>query len=192
MLVLLLLLSGTGTNGDLTLLLLQLTIGEDLLSAKVLLLEGPQSLFFLLCVLEHLGFLHLESSLMHDRILLLLGESLEVVRLDTVGGQHGLLSGWVLSHEIVVEGKVLLVASLVLHLGLVGGLSISLFLGELEVGVGVGLLHGGPVSSMVLLGIVEELVKVKSLLVVSILEELLLLIVEVLLSDLLFDPVLLL
>ena len=82
----LLLLSSTGSICNCTLLLLQFTVGENLLSTQVFLLHGPESLFFLLGFLQHFCLLKLKSSLVHDLLLLFLTESLEVVWLDTVWG----------------------------------------------------------------------------------------------------------
>ena len=115
-----------------------------------------------------------------------------MVWLNTVGSKHRLLGLRVLSHEVMAHSVVLLKVTLILHLIFKCGLSVSLFLGNLAVCVSVCLLHSSSLCSMLLLSIVEQFIKVQSLLVMGSLQELLLFLVQLLLSDLLFDPVLLL
>ena len=115
-----------------------------------------------------------------------------MVWLNTVGSKHRLLGLRVLSHEVMAHSVVLLKVTLILHLIFKCGLSVSLFLGNLAVCVSVCLLHSSSLCGMLLLSIVEQLIKVQSLLVMGSLQELLLFLVQLLLSDLLFDPVLLL
>ena len=135
--------------------LFHLAVSKDLLSSEVLLLHGPESLLLLLCLSEHLGFLDLESSLVHHSSSLLGAESLEVVWLDSVWSEHRLLSLWVLSHEIVGQSKVLLVVALELSICVLSSLSVLLLLCKLAVGVSSCLLHSGQSICLVLLCLVE-------------------------------------
>lgn len=189
MLLLLLFLSGTSCFSHHSLLLLQVAVSEHLLATDVLLLQSPEPLFLLLGFLEQFLLLDLESTLMHDLVLLRLAETFEMVRLHAVRGQHGLLGGWVFSHEIVVQSKVLVACALELHLSAEGSISVSLLLRKLSVGIAIGLLHHGASLSMLLLLFLQKLVEVQSLLIIASFIKLGLFLVQLLLSHLLSDPV---
>ena len=104
-----------------------LAIGKDLLAAQVLLLLSPEAVGILLVLAGHLGLTDLHVALVHDIGRLLCIKALEVVRLDAMRGQHGLLSCRVFGHEVVSISIVNISASLKLFIGTLGGISVALF-----------------------------------------------------------------
>ena len=142
------LLSRASPRSILSELTLVLAIGQDLLSTKVLLLEGPQALSLFLLFLCHFSLTHLHLSLEHHLIFLLRCEALESVWLDTVVCKHRLFSGWVLSHEVMSIGVVDISGGLELLVGSLCGLFVTLLLGQLGVGILDGALHLDACSSV--------------------------------------------
>ena len=134
-LITLLLLSRAHACRDLTELALVLAISKDLLPAHVLLLLGPHTLSILLLLLGHLCLSHLHLTLVHDGSFLTFVHALEVVRLDSVGGEHRCLSCRVLSHEIMVVSVVHIGGGLQLLVVALGKVSIALLLCELHVSI---------------------------------------------------------
>ena len=113
-----------------SLLALLVAVGKDLLAAHMLGLKSPETLFFLSLLFEK-GLLHeLLISLVKDSILLLLIEALEVIGLDTMCSEHGLLGCGVLCHEIVCHGVAELSSLLLGPVLSLSHLSIALFLSE--------------------------------------------------------------
>lgn len=84
----LLLLSRPCPIGNISQSTLVLAVGEDLLSAQVLLLLSPKPLRFLLLLFRHFSLAHLHLTLVHDLASLLCVETLEMVRLHSVRSQH--------------------------------------------------------------------------------------------------------
>ena len=84
MFVPLLLLSRPSTIGNISELAFVLAIGEDLLTAQVLLLLGPQAISILLMFAGHLSFTHLHLAFIHNSRHLLLVHAFEVVGLNTM------------------------------------------------------------------------------------------------------------
>ena len=118
--------------------------------------------------------------------------TLEVVGLDAVGGEHRLLRGGVLSHEVMVVSMINISSSLELLVCALRNITIPLLLRELHVSVLNRLLHVNAMLRVLVLRVSQELVEVQLLLVVHVLRESRLLRKELSLSDLLVDPVLLL
>lgn len=191
-LVPLLLLGRTGARSDVSELSLVLAVSKNLLAAEVLLLHGPEALLFFLCFLCHVCLFQLQVALEHHGVLLLLVESLEVVRFDTVRSEHGLFSLGILGHEIVVVGVVNISAGLQLLVVAGSNVSVSLLLRHLGVRIFGCHLHGQTLISVHLLSLLKQVVEVLGLVVVGIIGEFLLLFVEVSLANLLIDPVALL
>ena len=135
------LLSRASPRSNFSELALVLAISKDLLSTKVLLLESPQALSLLLLFLCHFSLTHLHLSLEHHLIFLLRCEALESVWLDTVIRKHRLLSGWILSHEVMSIGVVDISGGLELLVGSLCDLFVTLLLGQLSVGILNGALH---------------------------------------------------
>ena len=133
MLGLLLLLSGAVTAGDLTGTFFHGTVVKNLLTSKLFLLECPKALLFFNHCAAHLSLTDLLGALMHNIITLVLVQALEVVGLHAVRSQHGLLSGGVLSHEVVVKGVVLLVLGSILVRLPVSLVTVTLLSCQLEV-----------------------------------------------------------
>ena len=169
-----------------------LTIGKDLLAAQVLLLLGPETVSVLFVLLGHGGLADLHVALVHNGRCLLGIEALEVVWLDTVRCQHGLLSGRVLSHEVVLICILNIGASLQQFIGALGSVSVTLLFRELCVGVLNRFLHGDALSRVLVLLLLKQSIEVQSLLIVSLLCESLLLLEGLTLSDLLINPIFLL
>ena len=169
-----------------------LTVGQYLLSTEVLLLHGPHLLLILLLLFRHLSLLHLQCALIHDLLSLASVHALEMVGLDAVRRQHGLLCCGVLSHEVVGVGVSNISGRLKLLVRGLRSISIALFLGELHVSILDRLLHGNSLLSMLILGISQQRIEVELLLIVHGLGVFLLLLEELLLADLLVNPVLLL
>lgn len=169
-----------------------LAIGKDLLAAKVLLLLGPETVSILFVLLGHGSLADLHVALVHNGRCLLSIEALEVVWLDTVRCQHGLLSGRVFSHKVVLISVVNISASLQLFIGTLGGVSVTLLFRELCVGVLNRFLHGNTLSSVLVLRLFKQSIEVNSLLIVSLLCESLLILEGLTLSDLLINPIFLL
>ena len=167
-------------------------VSEHLLAAEVLLLHGPHALLIEELLLGHLGLTHLHLALVHDVSLLLGIHTLEVVGLDAVGGEHRLLRGGVLSHEVMVVSMINISSSLELLVCALRNITIPLLLRELHVSVLNRLLHVNAMLRVLVLRVSQELVEVQLLLVVHVLRESRLLRKELSLSDLLVDPVLLL
>ena len=82
-------------------------------------------------------------TLVKDGRLLLVVEALEVVGLDSVRGQHRLLGGRVLGHEIIGQSKIHLMGLLVRPVLPLSQLGVTLLLGELQVVLLGGTEHGG-------------------------------------------------
>ena len=169
-----------------------LTVGQYLLSTEVLLLHRPHALLILLLLFSHLSLLHLHCALIHDLLSLASVHTLEVVRLDTVWCKHGLLCLRVLSHEVM--GVCVSNISCRLKLLVFGlrSISVALLLSELHVRILDGLLHSNSLLSMLVLSICQQSIEVELLLIVHSLGVFLLLLEELLLADLLVNPVLLL
>lgn len=189
---LLLLLGGSDTGSNLTELSLVFSIGENLEASILLSLHGEESLGFLFVLFKHFLFFKLVGSLVEDGLLLSGVQPLEVVWLHSVWGEGGLLSGWVLGHEVMGEGELFIMSGLELLLTYGSGISISLLLGHLGVGSLVGPLHLDSLSLVLGLGVLKKLAEVILLLGESIVSGSLLLLEELLLTDLLSGPVCLL
>lgn len=86
-----------------SLLTLVLPVFKDLLASDMLLLQSPQAFFFFFALFLHLHFFHLLGALEQNLVLLILVESLEMVRLDSVRGEHALLCGGVFCHEFICQ-----------------------------------------------------------------------------------------
>ena len=188
----LLLLSGTSTVCNLAKSTLVLTISQNLLSAKMLLLESPHALLILLLLASHFSLFDLHLALIHNLLALVSVHSLKVVRLDAMRCQHRLLRCGVLSHEIVVVSVVHIRGCLQLLILGLSSISVALLLCELHVSILDRLLHINSMLSVLVLCIGQQLMEVKLLFIMDILSVLSLLLIELLLSDLLLDPVLLL
>lgn len=168
------------------------SVGEDLLAAQVFLLHGPETLLLLLGLLEHIHFFHLEGTLIHHGSRLFSIESLEVVWLDAVGGQHRLLCLRVLRHEVVIVSEFNIGALLQLLEVSGSAVSVALLLSHLRIGVLHCLLHVNAVLSVSLLRLLKQVVEVGRLVIVGCLREFLLLSVKITFAYLLVDPILLL
>jgi hypothetical protein len=96
-----------------SLLPLHLSVIQYLHSSHLLLLQGPQLLLLFFLLLHHLLFFELLFPFVHNITLLLIIESLEVIRLNTVIGQLRLSGGWVLGHEIIGQCVVSLMILLI-------------------------------------------------------------------------------
>ena len=131
----LLLLSGTSTVRNFAKSALVLTIGQNLLSAKMLLLESPHALLILLLLASHFSLFDLHLALVHDLLALVCVHSLKVVGLDAMRCQHGLLRCGVLRHEVVVVGVVHIGGCLQLLVRGLGSISVALLLSELHVSI---------------------------------------------------------
>ena len=169
-----------------------LTVGQYLLSTEVLLLHGPHLLLILLLLFRHFSLLHLHCALIHDLLSLASVHALEMVGLDAVRRQHGLLCCGVLSHEVVGVGVSNISGSLKLLVSSLRSISIALLLGKLHVRILDGLFHSDSLLSMLVLSIGQQRVEMELLLIVHSLGVFLLLLEELLLADLLVNPVLLL
>lgn len=86
------------------LLPLKIAVVDHLETSHVLLLRGPQALLVLSLLLEEMLLDQLLVALVEDSRLLLIVQSLEVVRLDSVRSQHRGHGCRVLSHQIVRQG----------------------------------------------------------------------------------------
>lgn len=82
-------------------LALSLSISQHLHSTHLFLLHRPQSVFLFLLFFNHILFNELLVPFIQNDSLLLIIESLEVIRLDSVVSKHRLHGGRVLSHHIV-------------------------------------------------------------------------------------------
>lgn len=129
-------------------------------------LESPEGLLVLLALLHHRLLGALLGALVQDGVLLLLVESLEMVRLNSVGSEHGLFSSGVLSHEIVSICEVDFVNTVGVHHLAFVGLLVSLGLGHLTVLVSDSLDHGSASGVVLILGLTEEVGQVLLLLIV--------------------------
>ena len=174
-LVSLLLLGRTDALSDLSMLSLVLAVSKNLLAAEVLLLHGPEALLFLLRSLRHFCLFQLQVALEHNRVFLLLVESLEVVRFDTVRSKHGLFSLRVLSHEVVVIGVLDVSAGLKFLVVAGSQVSVSLLLRHLRICVLYRNLHRQALFSVRLLRLFKQVVEGLSLHVVCSFSEFLLL-----------------
>ena len=179
----------TSTIGNVAQLALVLAVGQNLLPPQVLLLHRPHALLVRLLLAKHLGLLDLHLTLIHDLLSLSSIHSLKVVWLDTVRCQHGLLSGGVLRHEVVIVGVVHVCRCLQLLIVALRDVSIALLLRKLHVSILDRLLHVGAMLSMLVLGLGEKLMEVKLLFIMNVLSVLGLLPVEIPLLDLLLNPV---
>jgi hypothetical protein len=108
---LLLFLSCTVCNCNLTMSLFHSSVAKHLLTAHVLLLKSPQTFLLLLVCLLHFSFSNLLSALMQNCILLLLTKTFKVVGLHSVWGKHRPLSRRIFSHEVMIESELLLSCS---------------------------------------------------------------------------------
>ena len=86
---------------------------NDLKASVVLQLECPEPVFLLTLPLEECLLDDLLVTLVKDGRLLLIIEALEVVWLDSVRGQHRLLGGRVLRHEVIRQSEIHLMCLLV-------------------------------------------------------------------------------
>ena len=82
---------------------LELSIGEDLLSAYSFLLHGVKLIFLFLLLFHELLLLNLLLSLKIHLRSFVWSESLEMIGLFPVVREHADLSLWVLGHKIVIE-----------------------------------------------------------------------------------------
>lgn len=127
----LLLLGGSRAVCNLSKFALVLAVGKHLLSAQAFLLKSPEALLILLLLFGHLSFLHLHLALVHNLRPLLHVHALEMVRLDAVGSEHGLLRGRVLRHEVVIVSVVNVSARLELLVRTLRVISVALLLRKL-------------------------------------------------------------
>jgi hypothetical protein len=133
----------------------------------VLLLKGPQTLLLFALLFQERLLDNLLIALMENGSLLLSIESLEVIRLNTMGCKHGGHCGGILSHQVVSESILKLVLLLIVPVLTLLKLIITLFLSELKVLLLSCLEHGSTLSLMLLLSLLKNLVEVNCLLVIS-------------------------
>ena len=86
---------------------------NDLKASVVLLLQCPEPVFLLSLSLKKCMLNELLVALVKNGRLLLIIETLEVVGLDSVRGQHRLLGGRVLRHEVIRQSEIHLMCLLV-------------------------------------------------------------------------------
>jgi len=189
MLSLLSLLSVAECNLFATQLAFVLTVSKQLLAAHVFLLKGPKLVLLLLALLEHFVVVALKGTLVHDASHLTRGESLKVVWLNAVRGEHARLSAGVFGHEIVVEREVLLECSVSLFLKMFVRITVTLLLSHLPVVIDSRHLHSLALGIVVVLSLRQHFGEMCSLFLLLILFELLLIFVEFLLALLLINPV---
>ena len=158
----------------------------------MLLLHGPHTLFIKELFLLHFCLAHLHLTLVHNFSRLLGIHALEVVGLDAMGSQHGLLSSGVLGHEVVGVGVVDVSLSLKLLVCALSKITVPLLLRHLHVGIFDRLFHVDAVLCVLVLCTSQELMEVELLVIVDLLRESLLLLEEFPLSNLLVNPVFLL
>ena len=172
--------------------LLHGSVRQDLLSADLLQLHSIHFIFFLLLFFHELGLSDLLLPLEVDLVDLSLIKALEVVRLHTVGSQHGHLGGRVLSHEI---GGIRLRNFNLFLLGpdlVLEDLALLFLLRQSLVYAIVFLFVVSSLPVVLRLGVGQSLVECESLLIEELLSLPLVLLAHQLLSDLLLAPVLLL
>lgn len=155
-LITLLFLSRSVTDGHISRCLFHSAVRKNLLSAHVLKLKSFQASLFLRSILEQLLFADLLGALVHDRVLLSLVKSLKVVGLHAVSSQHRLLRGRVLCHEIVRQGEALFIRCVILQVLVLLGVTVTFFLRHLLVSLLCGLKHGGTVCVVLNLSCVEQ------------------------------------
>jgi len=168
---------------------LHFSVLQNLLAAQMLLLKGPEFVFFSLGFPQKFLLFDLLGTFVHNGTSLLRVHSLEVVGLDSVISEHRLLGQRVFGHKIMGLSEVHLVSLLVNVVGSLGIISISLRLSHLCVRVLHGFEHGSPLSSVLVLLLSQQFVQVQILRIVSVLVSLSLFSVKFFLSLLLSDPV---
>ena len=89
-----------------------------------------------------------------------------MVRLDSVRSEHGCHGGRVLSHQIVSEGILDFMLLLVVPVLALFNFVITLLLGKLEVLLLCGLEYCSALSLMIFLSLLENLIKMNSLLII--------------------------
>ena len=152
------LLSRASPRSNFSELTLVLAISQNLLSTKVLLLEGPQALGLLLLFLCHFSLTHLHLSLEHYLIFLLRCEALESVWLDTVICKHRFLGVRVLSHEVVIKSVVHVMLGLIKLIHSLLHVHVSLLLCHLIILIAHSLGHSVTLSLVLLLGLLKLLI----------------------------------
>ena len=175
-----------------SMVLLKVSISQDLLTTNVFLLHGVSLILVYLLLLHEAGLLQLLGSLIVDVVDLTLIESLKVVWLDSVVSEHAHFSLRVLSHEVVGGGEGDLFLVEVSPIIVVVSISLSLLLGHLLVNFLCELLVVKPVLVVLTLSLSQNLVEVDGLLVELLVDESLVLFFVLLFPDLLFAPILLL
>jgi hypothetical protein len=192
MLHFLLLLSRTVANLNRSQVALHLPIVKNLLAAHVFLLHSPKFIGFLLGLFEHFLLSHLLGPLMKNGILLLLVKPLKVVGLYAVRSQHRLLSGGVLSHEIVSQSEIHFLVSVVLQVSGEMGITVALLFSHLLVSLLSG--HENSLEPRVVLRLSsgQDGVVLAGQVVLIFVSPTLVFFVELLFGDLLLNPVLLL
>ena len=189
MLGLLLLLVGSVSIFNISLLPFHFTVIKDLEASEVLLLKGPESFFLFFGIPCGLRFSQLLAPFMKDGVLLLLVKALKVVWLDSVVGEHRLLGGGVLRHKVVTGCVVDIVLSLHHLVHSVCVIAILLFLGRLFVGICAGFDHVCSLFIVILLSICKILMELGILRGYDSVSLLSRLFVKLFLTDLLFAPV---
>jgi hypothetical protein len=165
---------------------------EHLLPAQSFLLQRPESLFLLLCLLGHLVLPNLLRALVQNCLLLLCTEALEVVGLHAMRRQHRLLRCGILRHEVSGWSIGNLVETGFLSLSESSLIAVTLLTRQVVVRILVVHTHLLAERRMFFLRLLQESVVVSVQLVSFLLYLSLSLLSFVLLFDLLFDPVLLL
>ena len=85
---------------------LELSIGENLLSSYGLLLHRVKLIFLIFLLFHELLLLNLLLSLKVDLCCFVWSESLEMIWLFPMVGEHAYLSLWVFGHEIMIKSVV--------------------------------------------------------------------------------------
>ena len=150
-----------------SLLALEVAVIDDLQASVVLLLESPEALLLLSLLLEKGLLDDLLVTLVKNSGLLLVIESLKVIRLDAVRCKHRGHGLGVLSHEVVSEGVVDLVGLLVGPILSLSELCIPLLVSELEIHLLSGAEHVSALGLVILLSFLEDLIEVYGLLIVG-------------------------
>ena len=189
MLSFLLLLSGSDSSLHFTEFALVFSVSKYLHTSLLFSLHSQQLFGFFCIRFQHFLFSKLVLSFIHYCLFLGSVQSFEMIWLNTVTGETWLLSSRVFSHKVVIQCKVFVMSSLQLFFSKPCSILISLFFRHLSICILVCYFHCFPLSCMLRLRILKQLVEMLCLLEESIVSGSFLLLVKFFLSDLLGGPV---